>query len=75
MIIYPKKDIKNAFGQIVFKEGKQYECGLYPGQNDDYIVKCELIGNEYPTMNINEIRKYFFLIDEMRDNKINDITK
>ena len=74
MKIYPKKDIKNPYGQIIYHKGKGYECeSFFKSQEEYYVVYCDLFSNEYPMMTMEEIRKIFFLENEMRDEKINKL--
>jgi hypothetical protein len=46
LMIYPKKDIKNIFNQIIYHKDKGYEA--YKLKDDIWLIKCELIGCEYP---------------------------
>ena len=71
MIIYPKKEIKNVFGQILWHKDKTYEASeMFP---DFYVVTCEMYGNEYPTMNMLEILEKFYTIEDQRDISISHI--
>lgn len=64
------------FGQIIWHKEKIYECSLLSENEDplksDYVVTCELIGNEYPIMEMCEILEKFYLESEIRDKKINN---
>lgn len=74
MKIYPKEDIKNGFGQIIWYKNKSYECS----QMEDYdfwIVTCELIANEYPILEMDEIVSQFYTTEDQRDMRINDVLK
>jgi hypothetical protein len=87
MLIYPKEDIINPFGQVLFKKGKGYECekvtwfdNHLPEENNEvflpnYVVKCELIANEYPILNWEYIKKKFNTIEDIRNNNIETIIK
>lgn len=48
LMIYPKKDIQNVFNQIIYHKDKAYEAYKMKGKNDIWLIKCELIGCEYP---------------------------
>lgn len=45
-MIYPKEDIKNIFNQTIYHKDKAYEA--YKLKSDIWLIKCELIGCEYP---------------------------
>lgn len=86
LIIFPKKEIKNLFGQVIYKYGEGYECRLltlsssgYPFESEikdpHYVVKCELIGNEYPILGIDEIHKSFYINEEWRDSRLEILLK
>lgn len=75
MKLYPKRDIKNLFGDILWHMDKVYKCEKYPNDDEYYIVTCELIGNEYPGFTLEQIKEMFYLEDEYRDTKLNNILK
>jgi hypothetical protein len=70
MLIYPKEDIRNPFDQILFKKGKAYECEKVDWDDNEYVVTCELIANEYPIVSIDFIREKFYTIEDIRDSNI-----
>lgn len=81
MIIYPKEDIINIFNDIIFKKGSGYECEkvYWINNNKDneeyYVVKCELIANEYPILGIEYIKEKFYTMEDIRDITISTIIK
>lgn len=76
MRLYPKKDYKNVFGGTIWYKDQVYECSqLSEGEGtlkSYYIVTCELIGNEYPILEMSEILDKFYLESDIRDKKINN---
>jgi hypothetical protein len=81
MKLYPKKDIKNMWGQIIWHKDKVYNATKmlnppgYENELDDYVVQCELIGNEYPMLSMEEINQSFYTEEQLRDLQINKIIK
>lgn len=85
MDIYPREDIKNGLGDILWHKDKKYECSEYtrirPSQGSKrhqksehyYIVTCELISNEYPLMTLDEIKVKFYTTQDLRDKNIKNI--
>ena len=72
MKVYPKEDIRNRFDQIIWYKDKVYECSKL--ENCDlWLVTCELIGNEYPILDMYEILSKFYTIEDQRDMKINAV--
>lgn len=85
MKIYPKEDIKNAFDQIIWYKHKVYECSKLEEQKnfsrestkdfDLWVVTCEIIGNEYPILKMDEILSKFYTIEDQRDMRISEVLK
>lgn len=76
MRIWAKEDIKNTYGQIIWHKGKEYEAVEYSNSDFSiYVVKCELIGNEYPSLYLYEILEKFWTIEDIREASINNILK
>jgi len=78
-LVFPKEDIKNVFGNVIFQKDKGYRCspmeyvaGEEPIERD-YVVECELIGAEYPIMSMLLIKEKFYTIEDLRDNKIENL--
>jgi len=63
------------WGQIIWYKDKVYNATKMPNppgyedELDDYVVQCELIGNEYPMLSMEEINKRFYTEEQLR--KIN----
>lgn len=75
MTLFPKKDIKNMYGQVIWFKDRSYTAIEILSPQGDYTVMCELIGNEYPILSIEEINRNFYTIEDQRDIRINDILK
>lgn len=59
MMIYPKQDIKNVFEQVIYYKDQAYEAYKLKGKTDDWLVKCEMIGCEYPIVSFKFISDNF----------------
>lgn len=71
-----KSDIFGGLGHKIYTKDKMYSAyQAYPDDEEYWFVESDFIVNELPIYTWNFIRTNFYLIDEIRDEKIDKLLK